>query len=229
MSAAVNLSKLQDTGSGSPGAADSPPVAPRKIQTGQNPLSAVAKNLVPQTGQVCASCCTDTTSLPGSSTDPPDSAFTAPAVLQRRLSQRRARGSLPQAWQLVPRHLPLSCRSVSSGTHFEPNSNGTVKIFHSFRHRLHSPRKSIGRALRGTEQDHTGEDPGMEAIIPCSDRGRPACSSQGADLREHTSPAIPQPLFAKGAPATATQAAFSTAFRWHRIRTPPEHEVSQQL
>ncbi len=38
-----------------------------------------------------------------------------------------------------------------------------------------------------------------------------------------------QPLFAKSAPATATQAALSPAFRWHRIRTSPKHEVPQQL
>jgi hypothetical protein len=56
----------------------------------------------------------------------------------------------------------------------------------------------------------TPENPGIEAIIPRSDRGRPACSSQGADLREHTSPAIAQPLFAKGPPATATQTPLST-------------------
>src|SRR5215831_3351425 len=56
---------------------DSPLVAPRRIQTGQNPLSAVAKNFVPQTGQVRASCPIDPTFLPGSSTDPSDSAFTA--------------------------------------------------------------------------------------------------------------------------------------------------------
>ena len=40
-------------------------VAPCRIQTGQNPLSAMAKNFVPQTGQVRAP-----GSLTGSSTDP---------------------------------------------------------------------------------------------------------------------------------------------------------------
>src|SRR6516225_10841351 len=69
----------------SPVAADSPLVAPRRIQTGQNPLSAVAKNFVPQIGQVRGTCCADPGSLPGSSTDPSGSAFTASAVLQRRL------------------------------------------------------------------------------------------------------------------------------------------------
>src|SRR6516164_11027951 len=66
-----------DTEPGSPVVADSPPVAPRRTQTGQNSLSAVAKNFVPQTGQVRASCRTDAGSLPGSSADPADSAFTA--------------------------------------------------------------------------------------------------------------------------------------------------------
>jgi hypothetical protein len=84
---------------------------------------------VPQTGHVRASCCTDPSSLPGSSADPPDSAVTASAVLQRRL----AHGSLPPSWRLGPRHRRLSCRSVSSGTRFELNRNGTTKIFHSFR------------------------------------------------------------------------------------------------
>src|SRR5215469_6063617 len=74
-----------DTELDSPLKADSPLVAPRRIQTGQNSLSAVAKNFVPQTGQVRASGCADPSSLPGSSTDPSDSAFTASAVLQRRL------------------------------------------------------------------------------------------------------------------------------------------------
>src|SRR6516162_9532020 len=106
------LSADPDTELSSPIASDSSPVAPRRIQTGQNSLSAAAKNFVPQTGQVRASCWTDPASLPGSSTEPSDSAFTDSAVLRRRL----AHGSLPQAWQLGRRHLPLSCRSVSSGT-----------------------------------------------------------------------------------------------------------------
>src|SRR5215471_17915345 len=100
-----------DSESDSPVEADSPLVAPRRIQTGQNPLSAVAKNFVPQTGQVRASCWTDPRSLPGSSTDPPDSAFTASAVLERRLAHRRESGSDPQSWQPGPRHLPPSCCS----------------------------------------------------------------------------------------------------------------------
>ena len=50
---------------------------------------------------------------------------------------------------------------------------------------------------RGTEQDHAGENSGMETIIYRSGRGRTACSSQGAHLREHASPAFAQPLFRK--------------------------------
>src|SRR6516165_5721411 len=86
------LSADPDTELGSPIASDSSPVAPRRIQTGQNPLSAAAKNFVPQTGQVRASRCADPSSLPGSCKDPPDSGFTASALLQRRLAHRRARG-----------------------------------------------------------------------------------------------------------------------------------------
>src|SRR6516164_9126536 len=41
-----------DTEPDSPVAADSSPKAPFRTQTGQNSLSAVAKNFVPQTGQV---------------------------------------------------------------------------------------------------------------------------------------------------------------------------------
>src|SRR6516162_5742486 len=101
-----------DTEPDSPVEADSSPVAPRRIQTGQNPLSAAVKNFVPQTGQVRASCWTDPASLPGSSTEPPDSGFTGSAVLRRRL----AHDSPPQAWQLGRRRLPRRCRSLSSGT-----------------------------------------------------------------------------------------------------------------
>ena len=68
----------------SPVAADSPPKALCRIQTGQNSLSAVAKNFVPQTGQVRASCCTDLGSLPGSLIGSPDSVFTA-SVFRRRV------------------------------------------------------------------------------------------------------------------------------------------------
>src|SRR5215469_2764233 len=93
-----------DTEPDSPVEADSPLVAPRRIQTGQNSLSAVAKNLVPQTGHVRSSRCTD----------PSDSAFTASAVLERRL----AHGSRPEFLQLGPRYLPLSCPSLSSETAF---------------------------------------------------------------------------------------------------------------
>src|SRR5215472_3389202 len=57
----------------SPVVVDSPPVAPRRIQTGQKSLSAVVKNFVPQTRQVRASWCADPGDFPGSSTDPPDS------------------------------------------------------------------------------------------------------------------------------------------------------------
>src|SRR6516225_9112190 len=46
------LSADPDTELSSPIASDSSSVAPRRIQTGQNPLSAAAKNFVPQTGQV---------------------------------------------------------------------------------------------------------------------------------------------------------------------------------
>src|SRR6516225_6889544 len=66
-----------DTEPDSPVEADSPLVAPRSIHTGQYPLSAVPKNFVPQTGHVRGSRCTDPSSLPGSSTDPSDSAFKA--------------------------------------------------------------------------------------------------------------------------------------------------------
>src|SRR5215472_15773648 len=104
------LSADPDTELSSPIASDSSPKALFSIQTGQNSLSAVAKNFVPQTGQVRASCCVDPSSLPGSSTDPPGSAFTTAAVLERRL----ARGSRPESWQPGPRYLPLSCRSHSS-------------------------------------------------------------------------------------------------------------------
>ena len=44
---------------------------------------------VPQTGQVRASSGTDPGVVPGSSTDSPDSAFTASVVLRRRLEQNR--------------------------------------------------------------------------------------------------------------------------------------------
>src|SRR6516165_6481771 len=66
-----------DTEPDSPVEADSQLVALRRIQTGQNSLSAAAKNFVPQTGHVRGSRCTD----------PSDSAFTASAVLERRLAQ----------------------------------------------------------------------------------------------------------------------------------------------
>src|SRR6516165_5746337 len=72
-----------DTEPDSPVEADSPLVAPRRIQTGQNSLSAVAKNLVPQTGQVRASCRTDPSSGSGCSKGSPVSGFTASAPLQR--------------------------------------------------------------------------------------------------------------------------------------------------
>src|SRR5262249_62131653 len=75
-----------------------------RIQTGQNSLAAVATNFVPQTGHVRDSRCTD----------PSDSAFTASAVLERRL----VHGSLSESWQPGPRYLPLSCRSLSSETVF---------------------------------------------------------------------------------------------------------------
>src|SRR5215469_5701360 len=77
------LSAGPDTEPGSPAAADSPLVAPRRIHTGQYPLSAVAKNFVPQTGQVRASCPIDPSSELGSSTGSPASGFTASAPLQR--------------------------------------------------------------------------------------------------------------------------------------------------
>src|SRR5215469_17274377 len=64
-----------DTEPDSPVEADSPLVAPRRIQTGQNSLSVVAKNFVPQAGHVRGAC----------GTDPSESAFTASAVLERRL------------------------------------------------------------------------------------------------------------------------------------------------
>jgi hypothetical protein len=106
-----------DIGPGSCVAADSAPIAPWRIQTGQNSLSAVAKNFVPQTGQVRASGCAD----------PSDSAFTASAVLERRL----AHGSRPESWQPGPRYLPLSCRSLSSET-TELNVAEQLKLFTLF-------------------------------------------------------------------------------------------------
>src|SRR5215467_14263541 len=87
-----------DTEPDCPVEADSPLVAPRRIQTGQNSLSAVAKNFVPQTGQVRASGCANPSSLPGSSTDLPDSAFTDSALLQRRLAARIASGKQTDLW-----------------------------------------------------------------------------------------------------------------------------------
>jgi hypothetical protein len=82
--------------------ADSAPKALFRIQTGQNCLSAVAKNFVPQTGHVRGS----------RGKDLSDSAFTASAVLERRL----AHGSRSESWQPGPRYLPLSCHSLSSRT-----------------------------------------------------------------------------------------------------------------
>src|SRR5215469_16509669 len=79
-----------DTEPDSPVEADSPLVAPRRIQTGQNSVSAVAKNFVPQTGQMPASGCADPSSLPGSSTDPPDSGFTASVFLRQRFTGERS-------------------------------------------------------------------------------------------------------------------------------------------
>src|SRR6516162_3585675 len=76
----------------SPVEADSPLVAPRRIQTGQDSLSPVAKNFVPQTGQVRASRRTDPSSGPGCSMGSPGSGFTASGLLQRRLAHRRERG-----------------------------------------------------------------------------------------------------------------------------------------
>ena len=62
---------------------------------GQNPLSAMTKNFVPQVGQMRTSCCTDLGSLLRSSSASPESVFTASIVLRRRSAHRRARGSLP--------------------------------------------------------------------------------------------------------------------------------------
>src|SRR6516162_9621476 len=134
-----------DTEPDSPVEADSPLEAPRRIQTGQNSLSAVAKNFVPQTGQVRASCCTDPGPVLGSSAGFLDSAFTALALLHWRF----AHDFLPQSWKLDPCHLPLSCRSLSSGTHFELNTNGTAQIFHYFRLRSDFHPKSMARKFYG--------------------------------------------------------------------------------
>ena len=41
--------------------------------------------------------------------------------------------------EIGPRHLPLSCRSFSSGTHFELKSNGIAKIFTLFVNSYTSP------------------------------------------------------------------------------------------
>src|SRR6516225_5418593 len=113
----------------SPVEADSPLVAPRRIQTGQNPLSAAAKNFVPQIGQVRASCRTDPSSGPGCSMGSPGSGFKDSALLQRPLAHRRVLGKQtdlghprkpsppPSAWcENDPRHLSLSCHLLSSGT-----------------------------------------------------------------------------------------------------------------
>src|SRR5215469_2230614 len=80
-----------DTEPDSPVEADSPLVAPRRIQTGQNSLSAVAKNLVPQTGHVRGSRGSDPGFELGSTTGSPDSVFTASALLRRRLKLYRLR------------------------------------------------------------------------------------------------------------------------------------------
>jgi len=82
-SVSSGLAADPDTEPDSPVAFDSGPKALCRIQTGQNSLSAVAKNLVPQTGQVRASRCIG----------PSDSAFTASVVLERRL----AHGSLRES------------------------------------------------------------------------------------------------------------------------------------
>src|SRR5215472_15819086 len=66
-----------DTEPDSPVALDSAPKALFRIQTGQNSLSAAAKNFVPQIGQVRGSCGTDRGFVPWSSTGFPDSVFTA--------------------------------------------------------------------------------------------------------------------------------------------------------
>ena len=97
------VSLLSDVGratswTGSPIAASSPPKALRRIQTGQNCLSAVAKNFVPQTGQVRASCSTDPSWPSGSLTGFSDSPFTALALRQRS-AHRRARESRSQSPQ----------------------------------------------------------------------------------------------------------------------------------
>jgi hypothetical protein len=47
----------------------------------------VAKNFVPQIGQARGASCSDPVSIPGPSIGSPDSAFTASAVLRRRLEQ----------------------------------------------------------------------------------------------------------------------------------------------
>ena len=112
----------------SPVAADSAPKALFRIQTGQNSLSAVATKFVPQTGQVRDSRCTNPNPLPGSPTAPPGSAFTASAVLRRRL----AYGSRPEFWQPGPRYLPLSCRSLSSRLSSQANTSGSGRFLHFF-------------------------------------------------------------------------------------------------
>src|SRR6516165_7987692 len=66
----------------SPVAEDSAPEALCRIQTGQNSLSAVAKNFVPQTRQVRTSSGTDPGFVAGSSTGYPDSVFTASAICE---------------------------------------------------------------------------------------------------------------------------------------------------
>src|SRR6516162_7598871 len=80
-----------DTEPDSPVAADSGPKALFRIQTGQNPLSAEAKNFVPQTGQVRDSCSTAPRWVPRLLTGFRDCLFAALAVIRSDQSRRRAR------------------------------------------------------------------------------------------------------------------------------------------
>jgi hypothetical protein len=70
---------------------------------------------------------------------------------------------MPNTWcEIGPPHLPLSCRSLSSETHFELNSNGTAKSFHSFRHRSHSSPKN--RSVEHCKAEETfGFETGLDA------------------------------------------------------------------
>ena len=82
-------------------------------------------------------CCTDPSSGPGCSTDPPDSGFTDSALLQRRLTDH-------SAWcEIDPQHLPLSCRLLSSGTRLYRRILADWKFFSLFSSTLAPPKRLV--------------------------------------------------------------------------------------